>query len=110
MLEIAPKSIPTQIATVPSSVLIVSLATKLLGEPHQIRLNWKRQSTLGISPALYVLTFISYCLWTVHRVLLGDVYLIAAQSVGILTSGIVLAQIWLYRDRGAMDSSERPSK
>jgi len=92
------------------SVLIVSLATKLLGEPDQIRLNWTRQSTLGISPTLYILIFLSYCLWTVHGLLRGDVYLIAAQSIGIITSGIVLAQIWLYRDRVKISSSDRRAK
>jgi uncharacterized protein with PQ loop repeat len=86
------------------AVLIVSLAIKLLGEPDQIRLNWKRKSTFWLSSTRYVLVFLAYCLWTVHGSLRGDIYLIVAQSIGILTSGIVLAQIWLYRDRGKIDT------
>jgi uncharacterized protein with PQ loop repeat len=81
------------------SVLLISILTKILGEPDQIRRNWARRSTSGVSPLLYVLGFLSYCLWTLHGFLHGDPFLIGAQSVGIMTSGIVLVQMWIYRIR-----------
>ena len=80
-----------------ASVLVISVLTKLLGEPDQIRRNWARRSTSGVSPLLYALGFSSYCLWTIHGFLQGDWFLVGAQSVGIITSGIVLSQMWIYR-------------
>jgi uncharacterized protein with PQ loop repeat len=82
-----------------TSVVIVSTLTKVLGEPDQIRRNWAHKSTKGVSTLLYVLGFLSYCLWTTHGLLQADLYLIVAQSVGIITSGIILVQMWMYRSR-----------
>jgi uncharacterized protein with PQ loop repeat len=82
-----------------SSVLVVSILTKILGEPDQIRRNWMRKSTNGVSTPLYVLGFLSYCLWTLHGFMQADPFLIGAQSIGIITSGIVLVQMWIYRSQ-----------
>ncbi len=82
-----------------SSAVIAALAIQLLGEPDQIRISWKRKSTHGLSLVLYVLIFLSYCLWTAYGVVHGDFFIVAAQSIGVLTSGIVLMQFWLYRGR-----------
>jgi uncharacterized protein with PQ loop repeat len=90
---------PTVSLLVGSSVLVISVLTKLLGEPDQIRRNWARRSTDGVSPVLYMLSFSSYCLWILHGLVQGDRFLIGAQSVGIVTSGIVLIQMWIYRVR-----------
>jgi len=82
------------IATVAASV-----AVKVLGEPHQIMRNFSRQSTVGLSPVLYGLSFLSYVLWTVHGLFAGDPYLILAQCIGVVTSFVVIAQMYLYRER-----------
>jgi uncharacterized protein with PQ loop repeat len=87
-----------------SSVLVISILTKIIGEPDQIRRNFTRKSTNGVSTVLYVLGFLSYCLWTVHGLLQADPFLTGAQSIGILTSGIVLVQIWMYRSRSESSS------
>lgn len=61
--------------------------------------NWKRKSAEGLSPLLYVLSCAAHSLWTAHGILQGDRFLIAAQSVGVLTSGIIIFQIFAYRSR-----------
>jgi uncharacterized protein with PQ loop repeat len=77
--------------------VIASISIKLIGEPDQIRRNYKRRSTVGLSPLLYGLSVLSYSLWTVHGLQTGDMAIIVAQSAGILTSGIILFQMWRYR-------------
>jgi uncharacterized protein with PQ loop repeat len=66
--------------------IVTSLLVKLLGEPDPIRRNFRRKSTAGLSPLLYVLSLIAYVSWTIHGVLQDDRVIIVAQSVGILTS------------------------
>ena len=83
--------------------VISSLSIKLLGEPDQIRKNYARKSTLGLSPILYGLSLLSYALWTIHGILITDWTIIAAQSLGVLTSSIVLYQIWRYRRTGLIE-------
>jgi uncharacterized protein with PQ loop repeat len=79
------------------AVVVASISIKIVGEPDQIRRNWMRKSTVGVSPVVYGFGFISYCLWTLHGVLRADPFLILARSVGIITTGIVLFQMWKYR-------------
>jgi uncharacterized protein with PQ loop repeat len=87
----------TASALVGSSVLLVSILSKVLGVPDQIRRNWKRKSTAGISPLVYVLSLSSYALWTLHGIMQGDLYVVGAQSIGIFTSSSILFQMWMYR-------------
>jgi len=51
---------------------LLSLATKLIGFPDQIKKNYTRKSTEGISTAFFILSFLSYLLWTIHGILLSD--------------------------------------
>ena len=90
------------------AVLVVSLSTKLIGDPDQIRRNWQRKSTAAISPILYVLTFAAHSLWTIHGVLHADWFLTAAQGVGVITSGIIITQIWAYRARDSRSDDGAP--
>ena len=87
----------TAVGLVSLLTVIASISIKLIGEPDQIRRNYKRRSTVGLSPLLYGLSVLSYSLWTVHGFQTGDIAIIVAQSVGIVTSGIVLFQMWHYR-------------
>ena len=79
--------------------LVVSLAIKLVGEPDQIRRNYLRRSTFGLSPILYALSLFSYVLWTVHGALRHDWVLIGAQSAGVVTTLVILGQMTAYRSR-----------
>jgi len=79
------------------STLIVGVLTKLIGFPDQIRKNYKRKSTEGLSTALMILSFVAYLLWTIHGILRDDMVLIIGQGMGILTTGIIVYQIFIYK-------------
>ena len=92
------------------ATVVASVAVKVLGEPHQIMRNVSRRSTVGLSPVLYALSFLSYVLWTVHGILINDTYLIVAQSIGVVTSFAVISQMYIYREskkKGKPDSQRR---
>jgi uncharacterized protein with PQ loop repeat len=76
---------------------IFSFATKLIGFPDQIRKNYIRKSTEGISSAFFVLSFLSYLLWTIHGFMVNDWVVYIGQGLGVLTTGIIIFQIYIYR-------------
>lgn len=79
--------------------LIMGIVVKVIGLPDQIRKNHKRKSTEGLSTMFMVMTFTAYSLWTLHGILRNDPVLIFGQGVGIITSGIILGQIFIYKKR-----------
>lgn len=76
--------------------LAVGILVKVIGFPAQIKKNSERKSTEGLSTTMILLTFAAYVLWTIHGVLKKDNVLIFGQGVGIITSGIILFQIFKY--------------
>jgi uncharacterized protein with PQ loop repeat len=78
---------------------VFSILIKVVGFPDQIRKNYKRKSTEGVSSAFYIVAFVSYLLWTVHGVLQKDWVVILGQGLGIITTGIIVYQIFLYRKK-----------
>jgi len=88
-----------------SSTIILSLLVKIVVEPDQIRRNFSRKSTEGLSPMNYTLGFLAYCSWIIHGLLRRDYVILISQSMGVLVTGIVLVQFFLYRRK----NSELPS-
>lgn len=76
---------------------IFSVIVKVVGFPDQIRSNYARKSTAGLSNWFVMSAFLSYVLWTVHGLLVHDWSLIIGQGLGVLTSGAIVWQIVLYR-------------
>jgi uncharacterized protein with PQ loop repeat len=86
-------------------ITIVGLATigasymiKLIGFPQQAYKLYKSKSTKNVSRFLFVGSFTSYIFWTYYGYLRKDWVIIWGQSVGILTSGIVLYLLYKYRN------------
>jgi len=77
----------------------VSILTKIIGLPDQIRKNYIRKSTKGVSSILIILLFSSYSLWTIYGLLKNDWVLIAGHGLGILTTGAIIYQIIKYKKR-----------
>lgn len=77
----------------------VAILVKVIGLPDQIKKIHQRKSTEGISTIFFALAFVSYFLWTIHGIFQKDNVLIIGQGVGMLTTGIILAQILLYSKR-----------
>ena len=77
--------------------IIFGVTVKIVGFPDQMRNNYKRKSTKGLSSTFIVLSFITYILWTLHGIFQKDPVLAIGQGIGIITTGIILYQIWIYR-------------
>lgn len=75
----------------------LSLLVKLVGFPDQIRKNHARKSTEGISGTFFLLSFLSYLLWTTHGILKNDWVVYLGQGLGVVTTGIILFQIYSYK-------------
>jgi uncharacterized protein with PQ loop repeat len=75
----------------------LSILVKVIGFPDQIRKNYKRKSTEGVSTSFYILSFLVYVLWTVHGILQKDMVVVFGQGLGIITTGAIVYQIYLYR-------------
>ena len=78
--------------------IFFGIIVKVVGFPDQMRSNYKRKSTKGLSTAFITLSFITYSLWTLHGIFQKDPILTFGQGIGIITTGIILYQIWIYRN------------
>lgn len=77
--------------------IVISILVKVLGGPDQIRKNYVRKSTKGLSSIFFSLSLVSYLLWTLYGVLKGDWVVVLGQGLGVLITGVVVYQIWIYR-------------
>ncbi len=77
--------------------VIFGILVKIVGFPDQIKNNYKRKSTMGLSTVFVLLSFITYSLWTLHGILQKDNTLIIGQGLGIITTAVILWQIYIYR-------------
>lgn len=77
--------------------VIIGILVKLIGFPDQFRTNYKRKSTEGLSTIFMVLALISYILWTWHGYYQKDMVLMIGQGVGIITTGMIVYQIFYYK-------------
>jgi Sugar efflux transporter for intercellular exchange len=80
---------------------VLSVAVKVIGLPDQIKSNYARKSTLGLSGWFVTLTFFSYGCWTLDGIMQHNWTIIIGQGLGVLTTGVLACQFWWYR------SSER---
>jgi MtN3 and saliva related transmembrane protein len=78
---------------------IVSVAVKVVGLPDQIKSNHERKSTNGLSGWFVMSAFLSYILWTIHGFIQHGWSLIIGQGLGVATTGVIVVQIFLYRDQ-----------
>ena len=79
--------------------LTIGILVKIIGFPDQFMKNYKRKSTEGLSTIFISLAFLSYILWTIHGYLQKDWVLIIGQGAGILTTGMIVFQVFYYRDK-----------
>jgi uncharacterized protein with PQ loop repeat len=90
-----------EITIVGFATIAVSYCIKFIGFPQQAIKIYKSKSNANVSALLFCFSFISYILWTYYGYLKHDWVIMAGQSVGILTSGIVLYLI--YQNKKADD-------
>lgn len=77
--------------------VVLGVLVKLVGFPDQIRRNYQKKSTEGLSTAFIILSFFAYAMWTLHGILINDIVVIIGQGLGIITTGAILWQIYIYK-------------
>lgn len=80
------------ITIISTLTVVVSLITKFVGFPDQIRLMLKHKQANNISLSLNLLGAISYGLWTIHGYLRNDWFTVVGQILGFVFSLIL---VWL---------------
>ncbi len=82
-------------------ILIVALIANLLvitvGLGVQIYKNYKAKSASHLSLILYIFSFCGWVSWAAYGFIKGDWFLMILQSLGALTTSIVLVQFFIYR-------------
>lgn len=79
--------------------IVITTLVKLFGFPDQIRQNHRRKSTKGLSSLFVIITFISYTIWSLYGSLRKDLVVVIGHGLGVVTSGIILLQILIYRKK-----------
>jgi len=87
----------TLTAVVGFLTVALGILVKLVGFPDQMRRNYKNKSTAGLSTPFIALSCLAYTMWTLHGILVGDMVVVVGQGLGIVTTGAILWQIYLYR-------------
>jgi len=88
----------TVVSIVGVLTVMASVFVKLIGLPDQIRKNHRRKSTRGLSMTFILTSVVAYALWTIYGLLKHDWVVVLGQGAGVITTGAVLYQIWLYRE------------
>lgn len=79
--------------------LVIGILVKVIGLPDQIKKNYNRKSTEGLSTSFMILSLVAYSLWTIHGIIQKDMVLVFGQGLGILTVSVILYQIYIYRNK-----------
>ena len=87
----------TLIKVVAFLTLVIGILVKVIGLPDQIKKNYRRKSTEGQSVAFWVIAWLAYLLWAFYGVLKNDLVIVIGQGLGVLTTGIILYQVFIYR-------------
>jgi uncharacterized protein with PQ loop repeat len=85
------------VAIVAILTALLSIAVKVVGMPDQIRNNFRRKSTEGLSSWFLICTLISYALWVVHGLQVNDMSLVIGQGLGVFVTAIIVWQMVIYR-------------
>lgn len=101
----------TAFVTIMTTVL--SVAVKVVGMPAQIKSNYLRKSTTGLSGWFMLTTLVSYMLWVVHGIQVHDMALVIGQGLGALVTAVIVTQMLTYRGtsqpRTVITRNSRPS-
>ncbi|MEK7179989.1 MAG: SemiSWEET family transporter [Patescibacteria group bacterium] len=79
--------------------IILSLVVTGLGLTSQVRKNYLRKSTEGLSFFYFFILAISYSFWSMYGFLQKDIVLIIPMSAGMIVSWIVVTQFLTYRKK-----------
>lgn len=75
----------------------LSLLVTCIGLTTQVRKNYQRKSTEGLSFFYFFILAISYSFWTIYGLVQKDLVLIIPMGLGMLMSGVVVIQCLIYQ-------------
>lgn len=87
------------IAIIGVVTIAVAVLVKVIGLPDQIRKNYKRKSTEGLSTVFVLMGLLSYVLWTLYGALKHDWVVVWGQGVGMVAMGIIAWQVCGFIER-----------
>jgi len=79
--------------------IFFGILVKVIGIPDQIRQNFRRKSTVGLSLANQSVGFLAYFCWTFYGLLRHDPVLIYGQALGVIMTAVILYQFAIYRKK-----------
>lgn len=79
--------------------VVLSLVVTGLGLTTQVRKNFERRSTEGLSLFYFCLLAVSYSFWAAYGIAQRDTVLIIPMSVGAVVSWVLVAQFFFLRKK-----------
>ena len=74
----------------------------------QIKYNYERKFTDGVSNWFGVFTLVSYAMWVLHGWQVHDMSLVYGQGLGVIVTGLIFWQVVIYRKHQLKTSSAKP--
>jgi MtN3 and saliva related transmembrane protein len=84
---------------------ILSILVKVVGMPDQVKANYRRKSTEGLSGWFLVCTLVSYGMWVIHGLMVHDMALVIGQGLGVIATGVIVGQMIVYRKASHGDAT-----
>ena len=78
--------------------LVLSIASRVIGFPDQIRKIMKTKNVESISLPFFGIAFIACIFWVIHGIYIKDWVTIIGQSIGAISCGIIVFLIYKYKD------------
>ena len=76
---------------------IVTTAYTMFGLPGQIKENYQRKSTEGLSISLFCFLFATFASWIFYGILLQNYFIIVPNVLGALFGIVILFQFFYYK-------------
>jgi len=85
------------------ATLVLSIASRFIGFPDQIRKIKKTKNVESISLPFFGIAFVACVFWVVHGILIRDWVTIIGQGIGAFFCGVIVLLISKYRKQSNDD-------
>lgn len=79
------------------ATLVLSIASRFIGFPDQIRKIKKTKNVESISLPFFGIAFVACVFWVIHGILIKDWVTIIGQGIGAFFCGVIVLLIFKYR-------------
>ncbi|MCF6766202.1 SWEET family sugar transporter [Thiotrichales bacterium 19S3-7] len=77
----------------------ITIIYTMFGLPMQVRTNYKRKSTEGLSLLLFCFLFLTFLSWVIYGLLKADYFIVVPNGLGACFALIILGQIIIYSEK-----------